>query len=67
MEKTPYGGHFVAIDSEGINIGEVITEGGSRYRDQRTCLWMAGGADGLSNQSLVDLKGLSSERIFDFS
>jgi hypothetical protein len=59
------GGHFVAIDSEGL---EISRQGqGPVILDQRTCLWMAGGAEGYENQSIVNTeKGLSSEEIFEF-
>ncbi len=36
------------------------------YIDQRTCLWMAGGAEGFENRALVNLDGCSSKQIFDF-
>lgn len=63
------GGHFVAIDSEGVELARTQVGRGRKkatYIDQRTCLWMAGGADGFQNQSLVNLDGCSSKQIFEF-
>ncbi len=60
------GGQFVAVDSEGLNIGEPFVHGEAKYQRQRTCLWMAGGAEGFANQSITDVNGLSSAAIFEF-
>ena len=63
------GGHFVAIDSEGVELARTQVGRGctkATYIDQRTCLWMAGGADGFVNQTLINLGGSSSEQIFEF-
>ena len=63
------GGHFVAIDSEGVNLSRTEVGRGRKkatYIDQRTCLWMAGGADGFINQTLINLDGCSSKQIFEF-
>jgi hypothetical protein len=63
------GGHFVAIDSEGVNLSRTDVGWGRKkatYIDQRTCLWMAGGAESLDNRLLVNLDGCSSKQIFEF-
>ncbi len=63
------GGHFVAVDSEGMELTRAVVGRGrekTTYIDQRTCLWMAGGAEGFENRALVNLDGCSSEQIFDF-
>jgi hypothetical protein len=66
------GGHFVAVDSEGFNIGEPFYRGKgkhkAKYQPHKTGLWSAGGAAGFEDQSLVDPteKGLSSEQILEF-
>jgi hypothetical protein len=63
------GGHFVAVDSEGIELTRAVVGRGRQkttYIDQRTCLWMAGGAEGFENRALVNLDGCSSKQIFDF-
>jgi hypothetical protein len=69
------GGHFVAVDSEGFTVRQYI-EGEDRekteYFDQRTFLWMAGGAEGFENQimaiesSATNPQGFDSEQTFDF-
>ena len=63
------GGHFVAVDSEGVEVARTVAGRGRKkatYIDQRTCLWMAGGADDFVNQTLINLGGSSSEEIFEF-
>jgi hypothetical protein len=63
------GGHFVAVDSEGLELTRTQVGRGrekATYIDQRTCLWMAGGAEGFVNRVLVNLDGCSSEQIFEF-
>lgn len=63
------GGHFVAVDSEGLELARTVVGHGRKkttYIDQRTCLWMAGGAEGFANRELVNLDGCSSKQIFDF-
>lgn len=62
------GGHFVAVDSEGVNVGEPIPKGKGKNRRviqrQRTVLWMAGGAEGFEDQTLADPMTLDRERIW---
>jgi DNA polymerase type B, organellar and viral len=70
INDRPVGGHFVIIDSEGVllnekNIPATRTRGKETRILQRTCLWMAGGAEGYENQVLEDEGGLSSARIFE--
>ncbi len=63
------GGHFVAVDSEGMELARAVVVRGrekTTFIDQRTCLWMAGGAEGFENRALVNLDGCSSKQIFDF-
>ena len=61
------GGHFVAIDAEGLNIGQPFFRDGRKIQKQRTCLWMAGGAEGFEDQFMSDVNGnISSEDIFKF-
>jgi hypothetical protein len=64
------GGPFIAIDSEGINIGEPITRGkGAKTKiiqRQRTVLWMAGGAEGFQDQILADPATLDRVRIWEW-
>ena len=71
INARPVGGHFVIIDSEGVllkeeNIPATRTREKETRLLQRTCLWMAGGAEGYENQVLEDENGLSSSRIFDW-
>jgi hypothetical protein len=75
INDRPRGGHFVAVDSEGFTVRQYI-EGKDRdkteYFDQRTFLWMAGGAEGFANQimaiesSATNPVGFNSEQIFEF-
>lgn len=75
INDRPRGGHFVAVDSEGFTVRQYI-EGKDRekieYFDQRTFLWMAGGAEGFKNQAMaiessaLNLEGFNSEQIFEF-
>ena len=64
------GGPFIAVDSEGLNVGQPfktkIGKDGALMQDQRTCLWMAGGVEGVENESIVNVEGLRSEDIFEF-
>jgi hypothetical protein len=54
-------GQFVAIDSEGLNRGAPFKKDDATMQDQRTCLWMAGGVNGIPNAELVNIEtGLSS-------
>jgi hypothetical protein len=71
MNARPVGGHFAIVDSEGVILNEnripaTRTRGKETRRLQRTCLWMAGGAEGYENQVLEDESGLSSARIFEW-
>ena len=71
INARPVGGHFVIIDSEGVllkqeNIAATRTRGKETRLFQRTCLWMAGGAEGYQDQVLEDEGGLSSARIFEW-
>jgi hypothetical protein len=71
INARPVGGHFVIVDSEGVLLKEekipaTRTRGKETRLFQRTCLWMAGGAEGYENQVLEDESGLSSERIFEW-
>jgi hypothetical protein len=60
-------GQFVAIDSEGLNRGTPFKKGDATMQDQRTCLWMAGGVNGIPNAELVNIEtGLSSNEILEF-
>jgi hypothetical protein len=60
-------GQFVAIDSEGLNRGAPFKKDDATMQDQRTCLWMAGGVDGIPNAELVNIEtGLSSNEILEF-
>jgi hypothetical protein len=82
--KSRSNGCFVAVDAEGLNMGEQFRLGkdGKRiyypdletakadkkhikYQDQRTCLWMAGGVEGIPNKTFVNLEGFKSEEIMD--
>ncbi len=60
------GGPFVAVDSEGVNIGEPVVVGAGRKRSvrqkQRIVLWMAGGAEGFEDQILADAETLEGKR-----
>jgi hypothetical protein len=64
------GGLFIAIDSEGVNVGEPIIRGkGAKQKTiqrQRTVLWMAGGAEGFQDQILADPATLDRERIWQW-
>jgi hypothetical protein len=83
--KAHSGGNFVAIDAEGLNIGEQfrLDKQGNRiyyanddvakadkkhvrYQDQRTCLWMAGGIEGIPNKTMVNTSGFNSEEIMSY-
>jgi hypothetical protein len=71
INARPVGGHFVIVDSEGVilkeqNIPATRRRGKETRILQRTCLWMAGGAEGHENQVLADERGLSSARIFEW-
>jgi hypothetical protein len=71
INARPVGGHFVIVDSEGVllkeeNIPATRTRGKETRLFQRTCLWMAGGAEGYENQVLEDENGLSSKRVFEW-
>ena len=71
INARPVGGHFVIVDSEGVILNEksipaTRTRGKEIRIFQRTCLWMAGGAEGYENQVLEDESGLSSARIFEW-
>jgi hypothetical protein len=71
INARPVGGHFVIVDAEGVLLKEekvpaARTHGKETRLLQRTCLWMAGGAEGYENQILEDESGLSSAKIFDF-
>ena len=71
INARPVGGHFVIVDSEGVilkekNVPATRTRGKETRIFQRTCLWMAGGAEGYENQVLEDEAGLSSARIFEW-
>jgi hypothetical protein len=71
INDRPVGGHFVIVDSEGVILNEeripaTRTRGKETRIFQRTCLWMAGGAEGYENQILEDERGLSSARIFEW-
>ncbi len=71
VNARPVGGHFVIVDSEGVILNEeripaTRTRGKETRIFQRTCLWMAGGAEGYENQVLEDESGLSSARIFEW-
>jgi hypothetical protein len=71
INARPVGGHFVIVDSEGVILNEksipaTRTRGKETRIFQRTCLWMAGGAEGYENQVLEDESGLSSARIFEW-
>ena len=68
------GGHFVAIDSEGVTLKHTKTSKKVKGKietiekfDQRTCLWMAGGADGYENAYIEEKTGVgfTSEQIFE--
>jgi hypothetical protein len=71
INARPVGGHFVIIDSEGVLLKEENVPA-TRTREketrllQRTCLWMAGGAEVYENQVLEDENGHSSARIFEW-
>jgi hypothetical protein len=72
VNARPVGGHFVIIDSEGVllkeeNIPATRRRGKETRILQRTCLWMAGGAEAYENQALEDERGLSSARIFEWA
>ena len=74
INNRPTGGHFVAIDSEGVTIdykkiakkvkGKIET---TEKFDQRTVLWMAGGAEDYDNVYIEDKTGAGfhSEEIFE--
>jgi hypothetical protein len=71
INARPVGGPFVIVDSEGVILNEeripaTRTRGKETRLFQRTCLWMAGGAEGYENQVLEDESGLSSSRIFEW-
>ena len=71
INARPVGGRFVIVDSEGVILNEksipaTRTRGKEIRIFQRTCLWMAGGAEGYENQVLADEEGLSSARIFEW-
>ena len=75
LNDRPRGGHFVAVDSEGTVIGHTRTTKKVKGKtetvekfDQRTILWMAGGADGYENKYIEDKTGagFTSEQIFDY-
>jgi hypothetical protein len=56
MNARPVGGHFVIVDSEGVILNEnripaTRTRGKETRILQRTCLWMAGGAEGYEIKS----------------
>ena len=60
IDARPVGGHFVVVDSEGVVLGEkkvaaTKTHGKETRVTQRTCLWMAGGAEGYQDQMLEDV------------
>ncbi len=64
------GGPFVAVDSEGINIGEPTIRGKGENKKiiqkQRSILWMAGGAGGFEDRFLADPNTLDRERIWEW-
>jgi hypothetical protein len=66
------GGPFIAVDSEGVNVGEPVVVGAGKKRSvrqkQRTVLWMAGGAEGFEDQILADPETLEGkrERIWEY-
>jgi hypothetical protein len=64
------GGPFIAIDSEGVNVGDPIIRGkGAKQKTiqrQRTVLWMAGGAEGFEDQILADPATRDRERIWEW-
>ena len=75
LNDRPRGGHFVAVDSEGTVIGHTRTTKKVKGKtetvekfDQRTILWMAGGAAGYENKYIEDKTGagFTSEQIFDY-
>jgi hypothetical protein len=91
MEKSRSGGCFVAVDAEGLNVGErfwidesdkknpvrrPVTDkdkSKTQYQDQRTCLWMAGGVQGIPNKimqlsghRLTNNKGFTSDEIMEY-
>jgi hypothetical protein len=73
IDARPVGGHFVVVDSEGVVLGRkkvaaTKTHGKETHVAQRTCLWMAGGAEGYQDQMLEDVSGngLSLVEIFEF-
>ena len=67
FKKPRSGGHFVAIDAEGLNIGETFKRGKDKYQNQRTCLWMAGGIQGIPNKHMVNTDdGFTSEQIMSW-
>jgi hypothetical protein len=73
IDARPVGGHFVVVDSEGVVLGRkkvaaTKTHGNETHVAQRTCLWMAGGAEGYQDQMLEDVSGngLSLVEIFEF-
>jgi hypothetical protein len=72
INARPVGGHFVIVDSEGVILNEeripaTRTRGKETRIFQRTCLWMAGGAQGYENQVLEDEKGLRQREFLNGS
>jgi hypothetical protein len=85
-DKARSGGNFIAIDAEGLNIGEQFRldkdrnriyypdieaakadKEHVRYQDQRTCLWMAGGIEGIDNKTIINVDGgFKSEEIMSY-
>jgi hypothetical protein len=75
INARPTGGHYIGIDSEGLTIDhKTITrkvkgkiETTDKF-DQRTVLWMAGGAEGYDNTWIEDYTGIGfkSEQIFEY-
>jgi hypothetical protein len=69
------GGHIVGIDSEGVTLEHQVVTRKAKGKvdtvekfDQRTVLWMAGGAVGYDNHWIEDQtgKGFRSEQIFEY-
>ena len=70
INARPVGGHFVIVDSEGVILNEksipaTRTRGKETRIFQRTCLWMAGGAEGYENQVLEDVSSPDEFRSLD--
>ena len=71
IDRPRQGGHFVAIDSEGVNSASRASRGKRRDRrilqSQHTVLWMAGGGGkGYEDQVLANPNGLAREGIWEF-